>query len=57
MSNGVKMPRGYRQKQREARRERERALARIFGCLSRHDVDREGSQRWVETGRWEAKEL
>jgi len=50
------VPARYRQKQREQKRD---ADLRLFftlgeGYVSRHIEDPEGSQRWVETGIWEA---
>ena len=55
-SSRCKVPARYRQKQREQKRD---ADLRLFftlgeGYVSRHIEDPEGSQRWVETGIWEA---
>jgi hypothetical protein len=57
MSNHAKKPPRYYQKRREAKRAEHIALCRRLGegyIISRHEDDPEGSQRWVETGRWEA---
>ena len=53
MSNKVKMPERYHQHARELKRELDLAHATHLGRKSRHEEDPEGSQRWIETGRWE----
>jgi hypothetical protein len=56
MSNGIKMPKRYRQKERERKRDSDVRLAAALGFKSRHLTDPKGSRRWIETGIWDKPE-